>query len=195
MDSSSFIGKRKGLEKVLSGSKNAMIYWKNSIKVYDEYKNCKIKFIPWSQPLGTTSIALQKYSPYEVFMKQVILDLQSNGVLKKLRKKYAITSQECSSPIVKAISSEKIIVCFLWITFGMVVSMMILLYECFIQKVKKKSNQLPKLCMKKSIGINFKDYVQNIIHQNFVSKEEIVSIMRDYLEEISQTKDDNHLMI
>ena len=75
MDESSFIGPLKGLQKVMLNSRSAYVSLTEVIFGSDEYKNCKIKLIPWQQRMGYASMLIQKSSPYEHFLKQVIFGL------------------------------------------------------------------------------------------------------------------------
>ena len=81
MDESSFIGPSKGLQKVMLNQRSAYVSVTEVILASDEYKHCKIELIPWQQRLGYNTIIIQKSSPFEQFMKQVILDIYSKGIL------------------------------------------------------------------------------------------------------------------
>ena len=71
MNNESFVGVDVGLEKILSVPNSALIYYTNIVKHTSLYQHCKIKIIPWKQPLGSASIGLPKDSPLEPFMKQI----------------------------------------------------------------------------------------------------------------------------
>ena len=187
MNADSFVGLKRGLENVLSAPNNAFLFWTEYIKDTSQYQSCKIQFIPWIQPLGSVSIALQKYSPLEPFMKQIVMDIHEKGVLKKLQLKHSISSPNCKNEDVKAISPEKIIVSFLWITLGIVFSFFALFFECVIRK-GKKPDKASKTNMKMSIEADLQNFVQNIIKQNCISEDELVGIIKDIEEKITLGK-------
>ena len=59
----SFIGRTKGLKKIQTSPNSA--YMDKTIEYSNEYKTCKIEFIPWQQAIGFKTIPLMKSSPYK----------------------------------------------------------------------------------------------------------------------------------
>ena len=108
MDESSFIGPSKGLQKVMLNQRSAYVSVTEVILASDEYKHCKIELIPWQQRLGYNTIIIQKSSPFEQFMKQVILDIYSKGILSKLQQKWSIKETYCEEPDIKTISPQNL---------------------------------------------------------------------------------------
>ena len=181
MNEDSFVKLNKGLDAVVHNPKSAMMYWIELMKASSQYQDCRIKLIPWKQPLGSMSVGLQKLSPYEPFMKQVIMDIYAKGILKKLQQKYSLTPPQCETKDIKPISLEKIVVCFVWIVFGIMASMITLVLECFVGKCKERPKPLAKE-MKKAVKENFKGFVEELTQLEYISIDELVTILRNIKE-------------
>ena len=142
MDEDSFIGlPNKALHKVIKTPKSAYLHSKLVISYTEEYQSCKIEFIPWEQNMGSISIPITKSSPYTQFMKQVITDLYTNGVLVRLQRKWLEKEQICQKTDASPISSMKVISSFIWIMCGMTVSILTFFVEKLLFKVRKHTNE------------------------------------------------------
>ena len=175
MDDNSFIGPTKGMQKVMTKSESAYVQAKEAIFGSDEYKNCMIDLIPWQQRIGANAMILQKSSPYEPFMKQVILDLYSSGILKQLQQKWSITDRNCEMADNKPISPQKVFVCFIWILCGMVTSLITLIVERQLVKFWKNSNPTDKTCMKNKI----ESFVDDVFIRKSCSDEELIQMIAE----------------
>ena len=78
-----------------------------------------------------------KSSPYEPFLREQIIGLYANGIIRSLEHKWSPKAPECLKPKVKEISLEKVIVSFTWIAIGIGSSLVILIME----KLYKFANQ------------------------------------------------------
>ena len=138
MDESSFIGLTSGLQKVMTNSKSAYIHSKEFILSTDAYKTCKIEIIPWQHTLGYNTMLIQKYSPYEPFIKQVILDIYAKGILNKIQQKWSIKEPHCEEAEINPISFQKVVTCFVLIFCGIVLSMITLMMEKSFQFIRQR---------------------------------------------------------
>ena len=181
MDENSFVKLGEGLDTVVHDPNSAMMYWVELLKASSQYQDCRIKFIPWNQPLGSMSVGLQMLSPYEPFMKQVVMDIYANGILKKLQQKHSVTPPQCETKDIKPISLEKIVVCFVWIAFGTIVAIITMVLECFVGKCKERPKPLVKE-LKKAVKENFKGLVEELTQLEYVSIDELVAILQDIKE-------------
>ena len=184
MDESSFIGPSKGLQKIMLNSKSAFIHMTEVIFASDEYKNCKIELIPWQQRLGYNTIIIQKSSPFEQFMKQVILDIYSKGILSKLQQKWSIKETYCEEPDIKPISPQKVFICFIWVLCGMVTALIMAIVEKCISKHGSNS----KTSDDKSMAIKVKSFVDDIFKHQSCSKEKLIQMIISAYEEKSNEK-------
>ena len=129
MDNDSFIGTTNGLKKILENDHSAFINAEYHIKHSENYKNCKIDLIPWREFIGSLSIPMVKSSPYEPFLREQIIGLYANGIIRSLEQQWSPKAPECLKPKVKEISLEKVIVSFTWIAIGIGSSLVILIME------------------------------------------------------------------
>ena len=70
-------------------------------------------------------------------MREQIIGLYANGIIRSLEHKWSPKAPECLKPKVKEISLEKVIVSFTWIAIGIGSSLVILIME----KLYKFANQ------------------------------------------------------
>ena len=136
---------------------------------------CEIELVPWKENLGLASIGLQKSSPYLPFMKQVIVDIQANGVLKNLNQRWLTKQPICRRSNTVPISPKKLILCFIWIILGMVVAFMTLLIEYCCGR---KSSTV-KVINKDIIKISLENYTLNLVNQHKISGNELTEIIQD----------------
>ena len=184
MDENSFIGPSKGLQKIMLNSKSALVHMREGIFGSEEYKNCKIELIPWQQTMGYSTMFIQKSSPYEQFMKQVVLDLYSTGILSKLQQKWSIKETYCEEPDIKPISAEKVFICFIWVLCGMVTALITAIVEKCISKHRRDS----KCTDDKSMAIKVKSFVDDIFKHQSCSKEKLIQMITTAYEEKSYEK-------
>ena len=175
MDDNSFIGPTKGMQKVMTKSESAYFQAKEAIFGSDEYKNCMIDLIPWQQRIGANAMILQKSSPYEPFMKQVILDLYSSGILKQLQQKWSITDLNCVMADNKPISPQKVFVCFIWVLCGMVTALITLVFERQLVKLWNDSRHTDESCMKNKID----SFVDDVFIRKSCSDEELIQMIAE----------------
>ena len=138
MDESSFIGPSKGLQKVMLNQRSAYVSLTEVIFGSDEYKKCKIELIPWQQRMGYASMLIQKSSPYEPFLKQVVFGLYTKGILNKIQQKWSIKEPYCEEAEIKPISFQKVVTCFLLTLCGIVFSIITLMVEKILQWKRKR---------------------------------------------------------
>ena len=102
-----------------------------------EFSNCKVKEV-WRQPFGYVSIAINEALPYGRFMKQFIWDIIANKRINDVKRKWSINEPNCNNETsVKAISYSKIFTCFIFLIFGLVLAMVILMVEKTFWKPKQ----------------------------------------------------------
>ena len=130
MDNESFIGVTKGIDKILKTPKSAYLH-------YEEIQNCIVESIPWKKTVGYVTMALSKDSPYKQFMDKVILDIMESGNLKKSRLKWFTKETDCQTET-NPISFQKVILIFVSISAGMILAIVILIYECLLKQDKPK---------------------------------------------------------
>ena len=82
-------------------------------------------------------MALSKDSPYKQFMDKVILDIMESGNLKKSRLKWFTKETDCQTET-NPISFQKVILIFVSISAGMILAIVILIYECLLKQDKPK---------------------------------------------------------
>ena len=179
MDESSFIGPSKGLQKVMLNQRSAYVSVTEVILASDEYKHCKIELIPWQQRLGYNTIIIQKSSPFEQFMKQVILDIYSKGILSKLQQKWSIKETYCEEPDIKPISPQKVFICFIWVLCGMVTALIMAIVEKCISKHGSNS----KTSDDKSMAIKVESFVDDIFKHQSCSEEKLIQMIACACEE------------
>ena len=93
----------------------------------------------WEAEMGLTGIPITKGLPYGIFMKQVIFEMNENGQLNKLLRKWTIPKPDCG-PIHKEgipISLEKIISLIIISMIGILLAIIIIIIENFIYRVYK----------------------------------------------------------
>ena len=184
MDGSSFIRPSKGLQKIMLDSKSAYVHMTEVIFASDEYKNCKIELIPWQQRLGYCTMIIQKSSPFEQFIKQVIIDLHSKGILNKLQQKWSIKETYCEEPDIKAISPQKVFVCFIWVLCGMATASI----TAIVEKCMSKCRSDPKSPDDKYMAIKVNSFVDDIFKHQSCSKEKLIQMITIAYEEKSNEK-------
>ena len=171
----SFIGPIKGIQQIMTKSESAYVHSKEAIFGSDEYKNCMIELIPWQQIIGANAMILQKSSPYEPFMKQVILDLYSSGILKQLQQKWSITDRNCKMADITPISPQKVFVCFIWVLCGMVTSLVTLIVERQLVKFWTNSKSTDRSCMKNKI----ESFADEVFSQKYCSDKELIQMIAE----------------
>ena len=181
---SSFIGPSKGLQKIMLNSKSAFIHMTEVILASEEYKHCKIELIPWQQRLGYNTIIIQKSSPFEQFMKQVILDLYSKGILSKLQQKWSIKETYCEEPDIKPISAQKVFVCFIWVLCGMVTALIMAILEKCLSKHGSNSKYPDDIYM----AIKVNSFVADIFKHQSCSHEKLIQMIACAYEEKRKEK-------
>ena len=177
MNEDSFIGSRRGLQKILTTSDSAYIHTDYAIYRSPQYKNCQVELIPWQRFKAHASIPLVKSSPLEPFMKEFIFSLYGTGLIRNLQRKWLAIEPECLDSELRPLSPQKVIVGFIWIMFGMVFALLTLMFEKILFKCKKES--------KYDITEEVKGEVENIVNELLKKKmlpdEQMISIIHDVL--------------
>ena len=174
MDENSFLDFENGLRKVTTTPQSAFLSSKMPIYHSEVYQNCRIEFTPWEQNIGSLSFPITKSSPYEPFMKQIVTDLYSTGVLKKLQQKWLEAERQCEKPDVKPISPQKVITSFIWIFIGMTTSVMTFIVERLFFKCKKAKEVSHQSNAKDVMKTRIKNMVDDLFQQEDVSDEDMV---------------------
>ena len=96
---------------------------------------------------------IQKSSPYEPFIKQVILDIYAKGILNKIQQKWSIKEPYCEEAEIKPISFQKVVTCFLLTLCGIALSMITLMVEKIFQWKRKRQlvNSTPLISQEEKI--------------------------------------------
>ena len=189
MDEDSFIGlPNKALHKVIKTPKSAYLHSKLVISYTEEYQSCKIEFIPWEQNMGSISIPITKSSPYKQFMKQVITDLYTNGVLVRLQRKWLEKEQICQKTDASPISSMKVISSFIWIMCGMTVSILSFFVEKILFKVRKHTNENISESSTKDAMLRrkMKYFINEIYQQEDITEERFFQMIQSAMNDINE---------
>ena len=174
MDEDSFIGTKKGLKKILENDDSAFINAEYHIKHSENYKSCKIELIPWREFIGSLSIPIVKSSPYEPYLREQIIGLYANGIIRSLEQKWSPKAPECLKPKVKEISLQKVIVSFLWILIGTASSLVILIIEKLYFKVVKQ-NPINK---ERIIEREIENYFEHLLFQRNIPVHRMMEILK-----------------
>ena len=128
----------------------------------------------WEAKMGLLGIPITKGSPYAIFMKQVIFEMNENGQLNKLLRKWAIPKPDCG-PIHNEgipISLEKIISLLIISMIGILLAIIIVITEniiCRVYKPRKhvsikeaNNTKLQRLFMKLQNNLNEDEIFQEV---------------------------------
>ena len=106
------------------------------------------------------SFALQKNSPYKIFMNKAFLKMDVSGQLHRMSQKWKINEPNCQPLIRKGnpLNFEKLVSLFLILVIGVICSLIVMIYEkCTFSKEKKANLISEREASKKRCGIIFKE--------------------------------------
>ena len=106
------------------------------------------------------SFALQKNSPYKIFMNKVFLKMDVTGKLHRMSQKWKINEPNCQPLIRKGnpLSFEKLVSLFLILVIGVICSLIVMIYEkCTFSKEEKANLISERNASRKRCGIIFKE--------------------------------------
>ena len=128
----------------------------------------------WEAKMGLLGIPITKGSPYGIFMNQVIFEMNENGQLNKLLRKWAIPKPDCG-PIHNEgipISLEKIISLLIMSMIGIIFAIIIIIIENIIYclykprkhvSIKEANNmKLQRLYLKLQSNLNDDEIFQEV---------------------------------
>ena len=177
MDEDSFIGSRKGLQKILTTSDSAYIHTDYAIYRSPQYKKCQVEIIPWQRFKAHASIPLVKSSPLEPFMKEFIFSLYGTGLIRNLQRKWLAIEPECLDSELRPLSPQKVIVGFIWIIFGMLFALLTLMFEKMVFKCKKGSKSDITEEVESEVG----NIVDELLKKKMLPDEQMISIIHNVL--------------
>ena len=109
MNMESFTNTNTGMQTMMTLPEHALLNIIEILGATNQFKMCEVELIPWKENLGLASIGLQKSSPYLPFMKQIIVDIQENGILKNLNHRWLTRQPICKRSNTAQISPKKLI--------------------------------------------------------------------------------------
>ena len=96
----------------------------------------------WEKNAGDTAIAMTKNSPYKKFIDEAILNMLENGKLRIILQRWKIEEPDCS-PLIregKPLNFKKLISIFFIIGLGVLLAIIVVLFEIFQHNFLKKKN-------------------------------------------------------
>ena len=96
----------------------------------------------WKQNAGDTAFGMPKNSPYKKFIDGAILNMLENGKLRIILQRWKIEEPDCSPMIreVKPLNFKKLISIFFIIGLGVLLAIIVVLFENFQPNLLKKKN-------------------------------------------------------
>ena len=96
----------------------------------------------WEKNAGDTAIAMTKNSPYKKFINKAIQNMLENGKLRNILQRWKIEEPDCS-PLIregKPLNFKKLISIFFIIGLGVLLAIIVVLFENFQHNILKKKN-------------------------------------------------------
>ena len=99
----------------------------------------------WKMSFEPKSFATQKNLPYTIFMKKAVLKMYENGQLHQIIKKWKSPKPECTQGKgVQSLSFKKLMSVFTIVPIGIMLALMVVIYEYHSNSTAKKEDQPQK---------------------------------------------------
>ena len=189
VDNESFIYEfSKRMHSLFETPFTAIFAYDNEILVSKEYYDCKVKQV-LSIKKGDISIALQKNSPYRIFLNHMLRKMFESGQMSKITEHWATPEQNCD-PLIRTgnpLTLEKLISLFMIIGFGVLSAFMVWIYEKFFCKTKKIKNVTKSTTLEEAELLRFElivDEVKSMLTKKTRPSPGILSLLQDASEKL-----------
>ena len=149
----------------------------------------------WEMNAGDTAIAMTKNSPYKKFIDKAIQNMLENGKLRNILQRWKIEETDCS-PLIregKPLNFKKLISIFFIIGLGVLLAIIVVLFENFQHNFLKKKNYPNKVnddSILEKVFVNLKIEEMANLHDAMKLKQEKSGLLTvEYLEWYSETSD------
>ena len=113
----------------------------------------------WKKSFEPKTFATRKDLPYTIFMKKAVLKMYENGQLHQIIRKWETSKPVCSyGKGVQSLSFKKLISMFSIVLIGVILALMIVIYECHSYSTAKEE-QRPQ---KEDHFENFKSLIEEV---------------------------------
>ena len=166
----------------------AIFTYDNEMLVSKEYSDCKVKQV-LSVKKGDLAIALQKNSPYKMFLNHMLRKMFESGQMKKIAEHWGTPEQNCE-PLIRTgnpLTLEKLISLFMIIGFGVLSAFMVWIYEKFFCKTKKIKNVTKSTTLEEAELLRFElivDEVKSMLTKKTRPSPGILSLLQDASEKL-----------
>ena len=189
VDSNSFIEEYSNrIRSFFERPHTAIFSYDNEILVTKEYSDCKVKQV-LSVKKGDLAIALQKNSPYKIFLNHMLRKMFESGQMKKIAEHWATPEQNCA-PLIRTgnpLTLEKLISLFMIIGFGVQLAFMVWIYEKFFCKRKKIKIDSKNSTLEEAELLRFElivDEVKSMLTKKTRPSPGILSLLQDASEKL-----------
>ena len=166
----------------------ALFAYDNEVLVSNEYSDCKVNQV-LSVKKGDLAIALQKNSPYKMFLNHMLRKMFESGQMKKIAEHWATPEQNCA-PLIRTgnpLTLEKLISLFMIIGFGVQLAFMVWIYEKFFCKRKKIKIDSKNSTLEEAELLRFElivDEVKSMLTKKTRPSPGILSLLQDASEKL-----------
>ena len=189
VDNESFIEEFSNqLHSLFERPHTALFGYDNEVFVTKEYSDCKVKQV-LSVKKGDLAIALQKNSPYKIFLNHMLRKMFESGQMKKIAEHWATPEQNCA-PLIRTgnpLTLEKLISLFMIIGFGVQLAFMVWIYEKFFCKRKKIKIDSKNSTLEEAELLRFElivDEVKSMLTKKTRPSPGILSLLQDASEKL-----------
>ena len=102
-------------------------------------------------------------------MREQIIGLYANGIIRSLEHKWSPKAPECLKPKVKEISLEKVIVSFTWIAIGIGSSLVILIMETLYKFANQNQFNQANDAINSIIEKDIENYFEHLLFLNKIT--------------------------
>ena len=147
----------------------------------------------WKQNAGDTAIAMTKNSPYKKFIDQGILKMYESGKLKKILQRWKIDEPDCSPLTQKGrpLNFNKLISFFFIIGFGVLLAMVVVLFENLQHDLLKKKNDCYPNNVRDDEFLRFKLIIAEVrknADQNKIPASGVINLLLDSYDNLTKDK-------
>ena len=119
---------------------------------------------------------ITKSSSFEPFMKEIITDLYTTGLMKRIKQKWLENDRQCEKSDVKPISPQKVITCFIWIICGMTASIFIFIAEKSILSCKKADDNIQST-KEDETRTKIRNFVDDLFQQENIPDDRLINMI------------------